>query len=45
MVKNSGIGVAVGDAYQELKNVATYTTEKTAQNGAFAEAIFKFIEK
>lgn len=45
MVKNSGIGVAVGDAYEELKNVATYTTEKTASNGAFAEAIFKFIEK
>lgn len=44
MVKNSGIGVAVGDAYEELKNVATYTTEKTAQNGAFAEAIYKFIE-
>jgi len=45
MVKNSGIGVAVGDAYEELKSVATYTTEKTASNGAFAEAIFKFIEK
>lgn len=43
MVQNSGIGVAVGDAYDELKNVANYVTEKTASEGAFAEAINKFI--
>lgn len=43
MVKNAGIGVAVGDAYDELKSVASYITQKTATEGAFAEAINKFI--
>lgn len=43
MVKNSGIGVAVGDAYDELKSVAKYITKKTALEGGFAEAIFKYI--
>lgn len=43
MVKNSGVGIAVGDAYSELKKVATYVTEKTATTGAFAEAIEKYI--
>lgn len=43
MVKNSGIGVAVNDAYDELKSVADYITQKTATEGAFAEAIEKFI--
>ena len=43
MVKNSGIGVAVNDAYDELKAVANYITQKTATEGAFAEAIEKFI--
>lgn len=44
MVKNSGIGVAVNDAYDELKLVATYTTNSTVENGAFAEAIFKYLK-
>lgn len=44
MVKHSGIGVAVGDAYEDLKNAATYVTEKSASSGGFAEAINKFIK-
>lgn len=44
MVKNSGIGVAVANAYDELKQVAKYTTENPVETGAFAEAIYKFIE-
>lgn len=43
MVKNSGVGIAVGDAYTELKKVANYVTTKTASTGAFAEAIQKYI--
>lgn len=44
MIKHSGIGIAVGDAYNELKNVAQYVTQKGVSDGAFAEAINKFIE-
>ncbi len=44
MVKNAGIGVAVHEAYDDLKNVATYVTSATASDGAFAEAIDKFIK-
>lgn len=43
MVKESGIGVAVNEAYDELKNVAKYVTRATASEGAFAEAVYKFI--
>lgn len=43
MVKNSGVGIAVGDAYSELKKVASYVTTNTASTGAFAEAIEKYI--
>jgi hypothetical protein len=43
MVKNSGIGIAVGDAYDELKEVAQYVTQKSVSDGAFAEAIHKFV--
>lgn len=43
MVRESGIGVAVNEAYDELKNVATYVTKSTVTEGAFAEAIHKFI--
>ena len=45
MVKNSGVGVAVANAYLELKNVAKYTTKNTASEGGFAEAVYKFIEE
>ena len=44
MVKNSGIGVAVSNAYNELKDVAKYVTNSDAQNGGFAEAVYKFIK-
>ena len=44
MVKNSGIGVAVANAYDELKAVAKYTTENSVEKGGFAEAVYKFIE-
>ena len=43
MVKNSGIGVAVLEAYDDLKNVAKYITTTSVSNGAFAEAVNKFI--
>ena len=44
MVKNSGVGVAVANAYDELKQVAKYTTTNTVETGGFAEAVYKFIE-
>jgi len=44
MVKTSGIGIAVANAYDELKKVATYTTENPVEKGGFAEAIYKYIE-
>lgn len=43
MIKNSGIGVAVANAYDAVKKVATYTTLKDAQNSGFAEAVYKYI--
>lgn len=44
MVKEAGIGVAVNESYDDLKEVAKYVTSSTASEGAFAEAIFKFID-
>lgn len=44
MIKDSGAGIAVANAYDEVKEVANYTTTTTAQNGGFAEAVYKFIE-
>jgi len=44
MVKYAGIGVAVNEAYNELKDVATYVTNSTTSEGAFAEAIDKYIK-
>ncbi len=44
MVKNSGVGVAVANAYDELKQVAKYTTQNSVEKGGFAEAVYKFIE-
>lgn len=43
MFEASGIGVAVNNAYTEVKQVANFTTTSSAKNGAFAEAINKFI--
>ncbi len=39
MIKNCGIGIAVGEAYDELKEASDYITTKTVTEGAFAEAI------
>lgn len=44
MVKSFGVGVAVANAYDEIKKVAKYTTTNTVENGGFAEAVYKFIE-
>ena len=44
MVKNSGIGVAVANGYDELKQVAKYVTTNSVENGGFAEAVYKFIK-
>lgn len=44
MIQQSGIGIAVGDAYEEVKKIADYTTKATAKEGAFAEAVYKFIK-
>lgn len=44
MVKHSGIGVAVSDAYGDIKEIANYITENTVSTGAFAEAINKYIK-
>lgn len=43
MIKNSGIGIAVANAYDEVKKVATYTTTSTVDYGGFAEAVYKYI--
>lgn len=42
MVKESGIGVAVNGAYDDLKRAAKYITKTSVSDGAFAEAIEKF---
>ena len=44
MIKNSGIGVAMQNAYCELKNVSDYITSSSVQEGGFAEAIYKFLK-
>lgn len=44
MIKNAGIGVAIGGSYEEVKEVASYVTKNTVQNGGFAEAVYKFIK-
>lgn len=43
MLKNSGIGVAVANAYDDVKKVATYTTVNNVENSGFAEAVYKYI--
>ena len=44
MIQKAGIGVAVANAYDELKQIANYTTVNPVEKGGFAEAIYKFIE-
>lgn len=43
MLQNSGIGVAVANAYDAVKEVATYTTTNTVDDSGFAEAVYKYI--
>lgn len=43
MFKASGIGAAVNNAYDEVKQVATYITANSVENAGFAEAIYKFV--
>lgn len=43
MIKNAGVGIAVADAYNEIKDIANYITENSVSTGAFAEAINKYI--
>lgn len=39
----SGIGAAVNNAYEEVKQVANYVTNNSAETAGFAEAIYKFV--
>lgn len=43
MIKNSGIGIAIANSYDDLKKVAKYVTKSSVEEGGFAEAINKFI--
>lgn len=43
MVREAGVGVAVNESYDDLKQVAKYVTSSTVSDGAFAEAVYKFI--
>lgn len=43
MFRASGIGAAVNNAYDEVKKVASYVTDNTAENAGFAEAVYKFV--
>lgn len=43
MIKDSGIGIAVANAYNEVKDIADYTTYNSASEGGFAEALYKFL--
>ena len=44
MIQNAGIGVAVVDATDDVKAVAKYVTTKKVNEGAFAEAINKYLD-
>lgn len=44
MIQKAGIGVAVANAYDELKQVAKYTTINSVDKGGFAEAVYKFVK-
>lgn len=43
MFRVSGIGAAINNASEEVKKFANYITLNSAENGGFAEAIYKFI--
>lgn len=44
LLKSSGVGVAVANAYDPVKEVASYTTQSSANDGGFAEAVYQFVE-
>lgn len=44
LLKSSGVGVAVANAYEPVKKIAHYTTKNSANDGGFAEAVYQFIE-
>lgn len=44
LLKSSGVGIAVANAYEPVKEVATYTTKSPASDGGFAEAVYQFVE-
>ena len=43
LLTNSGIGIAVANAYEPVKQIATYTTKNSASDGGFAESIYHFM--
>lgn len=43
MIKNSGIGVTLSDSYDEIKEIANYTTVNSSINSGFAEAVNRFV--
>ncbi len=43
MIQNSGVGVAVANAYDAVKQVANYTTTNSVDDSGFAEAVYKYI--
>ena len=44
MIEHAKIGVAICGSYEEVTKKASYVTEKTVQDGGFAEAVYKFIK-
>jgi Cof subfamily protein (haloacid dehalogenase superfamily) len=43
MIRDCGIGVAVNESMDNIKEVANYVTTSSTKDGAFAEAIDKFL--
>lgn len=43
LLENSGISIATANAYDSVKKIATYTTNFSAGDGGFAEAIQRFV--
>lgn len=43
MFKVSNISAAVGNAHEQVKKIASYITHNSAENGGFAEAVYKFV--
>ena len=43
MLQNSGVSVAIANAYDEVKKIASYTTKNNVSQGGFAEGVYRFI--